>query len=200
MKFLKNILVAAMLAVGCTLPAMADQFDLYGGTDTRVVAALHVTAQGSNNTATTPMFGLNGIATLQIWFGPDNASGTGAFTVQTSPDNTNWSTMTSCCVSTVYTNTYTNNIYAAAVTTAYTNLLHGSSVLTPTAATAGFATPYIVPLLLTNTGVFQLTNAANAEVAFEVVDQPKYIRLAVTTGGTGTNSAFGAVLRGHKIY
>lgn len=199
MKFLKQILIGAVIALGLVAPVKADVFDLYGGTDTRVVAALHVNAQGSNNTVTTPMIGLTGIASLQIWFGPDNTAGVGNFTVQTSPDNTNWSTMTSCCISTVFTNTYTNSYYPALITTPITNLLHGSTVTVPVATTAGFATSYIVPLPLTNTGVFQLTNAANAEVAFDAADQPRYVRLAVTTAGTGTNFSFGAVLRAKKI-
>jgi len=92
---------------------------------------------------------------------------------------------------------YTNSSLGSATNIYATNpyFLPGT-ITTPTAATAGFATRYLDPTLLTTTGAITLTGKSQSVVGFNVGDAPRYLYVVYTVGGSVTNWVIGATLTG----
>lgn len=121
--------------------------------------------------------------------------------VQTGADQTNWITLTNCVVITTNTSAILTNFYYGATNLLATNaVLVPGNITTPTAATAGFATPYLAPFLFTNSASFAMTSGQDYLIGFNVDDASRYIRIIWTTGGqTITNVSFSAQFFGMPI-
>lgn len=194
-KILAGVMLVIALVLTLALPAMANENDLYGGTITR---SLGTVSQGAKNTtstnALTDCANMTGIGKVIVWSGPDNSTSSNIFTLLTSKDGTNYQAVSNAFVSPATAFTNVNPYFATPITNAFTNLLHGSSITTAAAATAGFAGPYLVPPIFTNTATVTIVNGGQAEIAFPIDDNFRYYALKSVTGNTGTNFAFGGLI------
>ena len=141
--------------------------------------------------------GFIGSAFIDVWAVTNNGTNTVTVTPQTSQDTTNWTSLTNYAISTTNTLTYyTNTAYSGNVTGALlaTNMdVYPFTTTTPTASTAGFATPYPLPQPFTNTGYFtpvlngpgaNVTNGMTRIGIANVADLSHYFRLVITNSGT----------------
>jgi hypothetical protein len=198
MKFLKNICLAALLGVAAvvsTLPAMAQNGLDYFYTPRTVflIYPTNLTTSGSNFVIDTSGY----IGTAKIDFigivPPNGSTNVMSVTLASSPDWTNWTSVSNYALAVSNNIIYTNTVYAANLfATNFINL--PGTITTPTASSAGFATAYLNPALETNAaGPITITpTAANAGAAVTIgVDMGslsgRYLRAAVTVGGTTTN-------------
>ena len=202
MKPFQTILVgaAATAALGITSLAIAQGLgsDEFGAVTTRLLAAWETTTNTLIVTnSSTDLNNMTGIGKITLNFASDNSAGVGAFVVQSSADTTNWATLGNVALGVSTAITKTNSLAAGgSITNIYTNFLSGTGVTTPTASTAGFATPYIPALLFTNTASVSITNAGVATLGFIINDANRYLRLKVTCSGTFTNSGWTADITG----
>lgn len=209
MKFLKNlvafvaIVFTLMLA---TLPAKAQSgFDVWGGTRTLVLQA------PTNIQYQTSVFGATNLGVDMKWFTGigkidiscgTNAPGTAVGGIQVSADMTNWAALANYGIANPTSIPWTNRYYLGPVLgtnvfgTNYFNL-PGTNT-TPSAATAGFATTYMLPAPMTNTAATVTLAAGNAVTTLfaNLDDQPRYWRFFVNVGGTGTNVTVSATVTG----
>lgn len=196
-----GLMVAAMFACCVASFAQGNGSDEFAGVITRLLAV-----NSFNNTAVTnapqtvDLLDMVGIAKIDVFSAPDNVAGTEIIKIQTSPDTTNWSTMGSCAINSGNAISRTNFYYGSTgIANTFTNL-NPQAVTTPTASSAGFATVYSPALVYTNTALWTNTGPAVVEFGFKIADQPRYARVVVTAGGSGTNFAFGAAVTGTPKY
>lgn len=200
MKF-KNILAVGLLACFAAVRAHA-QADTFAAPRTLVLLEQSSAAASTSNANYADIHGFVGVAKIDMATLPDNAAGTMAVTVQTSSDTTNWSTLgnvafavSNSVKSTNFvitwsggTNVYATNVYNLAGT-----------VTTPTANSAGFATPYLGSIpSFSSSAIFTNTGPVLTTIGFIPNDANPYIRFYIIKGGTGTNYAFSATLTGFK--
>lgn len=197
---IKNIFLAVVAAVVGCLSAQAQTYDIFSATRTYVI----VPPQN---------FGVNGGTGLYTNTAVDHVKldgrvkidfltltnsgttgGTLTASVYTSPDNTNWTALANYAIITgPTTETITNSFYPGTNTCANSVMIPGT-VTYPTAATFGSATPYLAPLPFTNTAAITLNGKPNVQIGFNIMDQPRYINIIYTAGGTVTNFTGGALL------
>ena len=119
-------------------------------------------------------------------------------TLETSLDTTNASAVT-YALATGKTVNITNWYYGGTnLYVANTYNLPGT-VTTPSAATAGFATPYLLPAPFTNTAAITISaNTTNGicSVGVDTDSLKRYIRIYFTPGGAATNTSVGAIMVG----
>ena len=138
--------------------------------------------------------GFGGIAKLDITCIPLTTGTITTLNLQGSSDLTNWTSYTTCAAATAATVIYTNTAFGGVITATNTENKAGT-LTTPTAFTAGFATPFLNPALFTNTeSALILTTNAVTTIGFNVDDQARYIRLVYSNTGAATNTAVSAVL------
>jgi len=124
-----------------------------------------------------------------------------AANVQTSPDLVSWTSLQnyallSRATAVIYTNLYygTNGLTA----TNYYNL--PGAIVTPTAATAGWATPYLdnsTPY--TNTGAITMAGEGVYTIGFQADDQQRFLRVWYLPSGNATNNNVAAVMTGRTL-
>ena len=189
-----------LIALGIILAAStaSAQFDMFGTPRTIVVSP------GHNFDGTTGLLYTNGpvdirlmtgVAALNI-FSPTNTGATGGTLTATlygSQDQTNMSAVT-YALATYTSVSYTNYWYNTngLIATDYYQL--AGSITTPTASSAGWATPYLVPAPFTNTGAITLSAANPTMVGFVADDAPRYLYIVYTAAGSKTNFTVGATL------
>lgn len=185
-----------LILVGLSLPSARAQgvngFDFYSVPRFITWSPTMLTNHSGTLTASNApvdLHGFDGVASVFLTTSnyAGNA-GTPAFCARLfgSQDNTNWFLMTNCSYATAATYNITNKIGGVVATNQY--LLPGT-VTTPTAATAGFASPYLVPQPFTNAGVI-LTNVSGGSglIGWSVQDGPRYVQVQYIV--TGTDVAF----------
>lgn len=191
--------VAGFLAIAATLIALpaAAQFDAYSATRTVVLTVpqnLTVLAANGLTTNTVDCAPLFGVAKIDILCNTNvgNSSGTLTATLYGSADSTNYVALANYAIQqTPYALNITNAYWSTNCVTTDTLMLPGT-VTTPTAATAGFPTTYLVPTLYTNTAAITLvssgTTTHNTIVGVKLFDQLRYLHIVyLATGGTVTN-------------
>lgn len=192
MKFLKLILVAGLLAVGFTASA---QFDYFAAPRTIQLPAQLITATSSNQVI--DIHGFQGTAKIDLFAFTNSGNSALTFLPLSSPDRTNW-TIVPYALATLYTNIVTNNNYGTALPIATNYYNYAGVKTTPTAATAGFATPYIAQAAFTNIAATTLTTNV-VTIGFQVPDAGRYLQLLWTvTGGSNPTNTVGAAFTGRK--
>ena len=187
------MMVAA--AIGLATSALAQGgFDLYVlDKDVQLYAVTALTT-GSNNGAPIDVSGkFIGSAYVDLLCMTNYGGGVISVQPQTSPDLTNWTALPnysiSSSVSTLFTNIYYSGTTNGALVVTNTDLFP-FTVTTPTAATAGFGTPYPLPNPYTNTGTFTPTYGVKTRIGIQsAADLPRYFRLAITISGTNVVGA-----------
>ena len=123
-------------------------------------------------------------------------------TLQTCNDPTNglaWSAIPNYAIAIPTSLSYTNYAWGSNVVT-QTMQVPGT-ITTPTATSAGWTTPYVVPALFTNTGAITPYYNNYTVVSFLADDAKNYLHVVWTqSGGVGaTNVTVGAILIGNGI-
>lgn len=201
MKFTKNILTVLAVLFLCTSAFAQRGFDTFSVARWLVVApptlfsgatALNL---GTNNWV--DIRSLSGIATINLFCRTNTGDSALTITVQTSNDQTNLSTLANVALAIPATVNYTNRYYGGTnVIAANVFNLYGS-VVTPTASTSGFATPYINPAAVPYTNTISATTPSYntfSTYSVNIADAPSYIRLIVIPSGATTNFDIGAIL------
>jgi hypothetical protein len=129
---------------------------------------------------------LTGIAKVDL-FCKTNAAGGVTCNLETSADTTNWVAVANYALASATSVIYTNTYYGTNNLTATNIFLLPGTVSTPTAATAGWATPYLLPAPYTNSGTITMSGNQAVEVGFKIDDQLRYIRTRWTFSGAATN-------------
>lgn len=209
MKFIKNIFKLAalgMLFASCALPAMAQRgwdlfsvprYFVYGPTNLKVATAVYSNAPID----LLPMTGIgNLLITCQTNTGSNGMICTA--TIYTSTDATNWTSVSNFALITnntslIFTNTTYGGFNAGSLTNTNTVLLPGT-VTTPNAASAGFATSYLAPILFTNAaGAISMQISGETLIGLNLDNLGRYLSVAFTPTGTTTNETVGFVLQGY---
>jgi hypothetical protein len=196
-KLVVKLAVVAAIAGACITAKAQGDFDFYALN--KEVVLIQITnyafsAAPSTITTNTNTIDLGGgrfigSAYVNIWCTTNASTNTLTFIPQTSPDLTNWTSVT-YAIATITTNTYTNTLYSGNTTGALLSTnseVNPFTVVTPVAVTAGFATPYSLPTPFTNTGAFTPNFLAENRLGIQnVADLNRYFRLLSV--GTGTNA------------
>lgn len=203
--------IVALAACIATVAQAQLGFDAYSASREIIVTApinLNVVTAGPNGLYTNGAVDLSpliGNVKLDINVNTNVATATGTLTVSLygSADATNWTAIANYAIQqTPYSLSITNMGFANSTNLVVTDsFLMPGTVTTPTAATAGFATPYLLPTPYTNTAAITLVSSGtvtgNTMVGLRVKDQPRYLRLLyLATSGTTTNFTVGATLTG----
>ena len=204
MKFNQWILGVAAVGVMLVQSARAQiGFDTYAATRTYVLAApQNIGVNGGVGLVTNgPVDHIKFTGTVKLDLltvtNTGTTGGTLTATIYTSPDQTNLTALANYALTTSPTTDNITNYYYGG-----TNLVASNSVLmpntptTPTAWSAGYATPYPAPTLFTNTGAITLTGNKTVQVGIRILDQPRYLYVVYTAGGTVTNFTTSALITG----
>ena len=205
MKNLKRLLgavgaVAMIVLVGMiSMKAEAQVgFDPYNGMRTVILDDPRVIIGGGNASVTNGIVQdlrqFTGVAKVDV-FAKTNGAGACTVTLYTSPDQATWTALGNISLATRTTVIQTNYYYGTNGLTA-TNVYNlAGAITTPTASTAGFATPYVdnsTPF--TNSGAITLNMGRITTLAFNVDDAQRYLQVTYAPSGSLTNVVLGAVL------
>lgn len=203
MKF--NIRRFLMAALPCAIPLILclsafaqNGFDFFALPRVEVVTGNQKLITATTNTSVAKLadvHGFEGVARLDIFSCTNGLSGACTAVLLTSPDAQNWSLVPYGML--VPTSLWLTNLYYGTNGFVVTNswLLPGT-VTTPTAATAGWATPYLgsVPSL-TNLAAIALTNG-EVSVGINSGALQRYLTIGYTMDANSTNIAVGAIITG----
>ena len=121
-----------------------------------------------------------------------NGGGTMTFTVQSSPDNTNWTSVANfALVNSLTQQIITNTFYGSTNLYVTNQYLNPYTLTTPNAATAGFFTQYPVYNPFTNAaGAVTVTASGSYIVGINLTDSQRYLHVIWTPTGAATNDSF----------
>ena len=198
MKKILGILTMVALLAGSAF-AQGISFDTFAATRTIVLDSPHVitvTAVALVTNTIADTHSMSGIAKIDFTCITNTVGGTLTVNVQGSQDQTNWTTLANVAYATATSITYTNTSYGNGSNLNATTVFNLPGVtVNPNAQTAGWATPWLNPALLTNTpSAFALTPNGVYTIGYNIDDAARYLRLVYTPGGTATNITVSAVL------
>jgi hypothetical protein len=200
MKFIQKIL-AAIAGLALATSAFA-QLDTFG--PTRSIIILSPTnlsgsaATGSVTNGVIDTHGFDGIATIDLLM-VTNSAGTLTAQIEGATDCTNWTAFSSYALATSTTIIVTNGYYGSTNLTATNVYLLPGVITTPTASTAGWATPFLNPALFTNTAAVTMVSGGYYKIGYNVADAPRYLHIVWTAKGTSvTNVWIGALFTGRR--
>jgi hypothetical protein len=200
-KFLIGLVAVAALSISSALA----QNDVFSTVRSLPVGSPTVLAIGGTPATNGPVdiVGFIGRGDLLITsFTNGTGGGTLTATVESSPDNTNWTQVANFALiksttAVSYTNTYYGSYTNLVVTD---NFLLPGTITTPTASSSGFATPYLSPVLFTNAaGAVSIAGNGNYVIGLNLTDSQRYLH--VIWGGSATNGTciVNAVLQGYRF-
>jgi hypothetical protein len=210
MKFNK-ILCTALAAIALTVaPAALAQFDTFRSTAGVVLAAPGplIPSAGVNNYTNgwVDLVGYAGTGDITI-ISSTNAGGTLTVTLENTADTNTPAQLANFALIKAETTALITNLYYTTNYVVQDSFLLPYSATTPTAATAGFATPYpnyiSGQLAFTNVaGAITITRADIYKVGINLTDSQRYIRAIWTATGAATNgqTVVGAVLNGNRAF
>lgn len=197
MKRFKRFSVIGACLIGFAISASAQiGFDSYWISRTVILApAQNITGGTAGNITNQPVDirVFNGVARLDISGFTNTYGGTMTATLQSSIDTTNWTTLSNYYATASTSVVYTNNYYGGTNLFATNTWLLTGTYTTPTASTAGFATPYMAPMGATN-GPNLTVSSGNYVIGLNADSQQRYLRVIFTPGGTATNWSGSVVL------
>ena len=198
MKFNKYIISAVAAAAACIAITASAQVN---GTFREFSPA--VIATPGPLAAAAPILATNGPVDILGYYGTGeidivsstNAGGALTVTVETSPDSTNWTGLSNFGLVNSTTAVAYTNLYYGTNLIVTDNYLYPFTITTPTAATAGYSTPYLAELPFTNTGAITITAKGTYRVIINnIQDANRYFYIVYTPSGTATNITVGANL------
>jgi hypothetical protein len=177
-------------------------------TRTIVVQAPIALSGATSTNATVDLLGFTGVVKVDLSVctngaasGTGNAAGAGTLTatILQSKDTNTW-TLTPYALATQSAISYTNNALAQGTNASFpTTYLQPGTWTVPTAGTAGFATPYLLPTPMTNTAVVTFTGSGVKEVEFNANDANRYLQVAwAATLDKTTNAVVTVTLSGYR--
>jgi hypothetical protein len=196
MKF--NKFIIGLGAVLLAASVSAQTFDVFSATRTYVLSAPKNFGAATGAVTNGPVDHIKLLGRVKVDFmaQTNTAGGTLSATVYTSPDQTNLTALANyAIISAATTDSLTNLYYGTNGLVANNSVLFPGTMTTPTTS-SGFVTPYLATLPFTNSGAITLIGAGNTEIGFNITDQPRYIYVVYTPGGTATNITAGAILTG----
>lgn len=193
MKFTSKILSVALLALACVGVQAQNGFDYFSIPRAATLAPVTITTTNVVSTLPIDIRPMMGTARLDM-FAVTNGDAITA-TIQTSDDLTNWVSISAYALATSTTIKYTNTAYGSTMVGTNTYLLPGS-IVTPVAATAGFATPYMSPAQFTNTTAVTMGLTGLYSVGIPIDDCKRYLRVTWTPGASATSTTVGGLLIG----
>ena len=200
MKFTK-ILPAAIAGL-CLAASAYAQIDTFGTTRSFVLTSPTAMTQAAPLLTNGPIdtHGFDGIANVDL---ATLTNGTGApvLTAQlyTSPDQTNLTALANYALAVSSSITITNLMYGSTNLTCTQTALYPGTTTTPTAATAGWATPYLAPALFTNTGAATVSTKGFYRIGYNVGDAARYLYIVWNVGsGTVSNATVSALFTGRR--
>jgi hypothetical protein len=188
-------LAAIGLLTFCLAPVAQAQlgFDTYS-----TVRALPIgtpqflfNATGPVTNGPVDIIGFYGRSDLLVTCGT-NGGGTLTLTVQSSSDSTNWTSIANfALINSTTAQAFTNTYYGSTNLIVTNNYVLPYTVTTPTAASAGFFTPYPAYIPFTNAaGAITVTAAGTYIVGINLTDNPRYLHVIWTPTGAATNNTF----------
>ena len=196
---LKKLSLIGVALLACVSGAFAQSgFDYFQAPRTIVITPPKLFT-GSTIWSNVPvdLHGSVGVAKVDIGILTNGAAGALDIKAYSSPDLTNWTIIGSCSVvSNTTAFAITNNTYASTLQTTNT-YEYPFLAITPTASSAGFATPYTFPYPFTNSFTIDAKAGGSFEVGFQAADVNRYFSLQYAGASTGTNfvSAFLTIRR-----
>lgn len=202
MKNLFKFTLAISSIAGFCLTASAQRgFDYFFVPGSLVLPANNFSAgTGSITNGPYDVRTFDGIAKVDLFCYTNSVTAGGTMTAQLfgSDDTTNKTALSGIAfVNGTTAVNYTNGYYGGTNLIATNSYLLPGTITTPTAATAGFATPYLTELPFTNSGAITIPTGWS-EMGFSISDAKRYIYIVWTPGGTVTNFTAGGVLTGAK--
>ena len=137
-----------------------------------------------------------GVVKVDI-FSCTNTAGVVTATLETSDDTTTWRAIANYALATATTLLYTNANYPTNQVVGTNTILLPGTATTPTAGTAGWATPYVVPAPFTNSAALTLATGIYS-VGIDTEGVGRYLHVVWTPSGSTTNTSVGAVLTGRS--
>ena len=186
MKTLKNLTIAAVF--GLFAVTAQAQLDTFGGA--RTILALPpqvITAVVSN---VVDVHSYDGVAKIDLISATRDAANVTTFTLAGSATRTgSYTTIATFALGVPNTLTLTNTAAGGA-----TNYLYLAGTLTtPTAATAGWASQYLVPSAFTTSGSIALTGCTNGVLGFNIADVPRYLSITATPTMSTSNTVMAII-------
>lgn len=188
------LLAVASLSLAVTCYGQGRGYDVFGALRTIQLGTpvtLTAVANGATN-APIDTHGFDGVALIQI-LSLTNATTPGAVTAQlfTSDDTTNWTALANYAVGTATSENITNKMSGNGTVIATQTTIYPGTVTTPTASSAGWATPYLLPAQFTNSGSVSILAKGAYTVGYNVSDAKRYLEIVysgsnVTAGATFT--------------
>lgn len=190
------LLVALMLALA--MPARAQNgFNIFEEPRTLVLQTptILTVADAPRTTMPFDLSDFDGIGTVYIVCMTNNPTGTLTVALEDSTLGTNNFAAISNCAYASSTTFIGSNTFLTNLKSSNTYMMPGT-IVTPTASTAGFSTPYLLGAPFTNTvSALSLTASPGVfAIGFNVPSVRRYLRMTFTTGGTATNITVSAVL------
>lgn len=189
MKSFKQIALGfALCFVAVLLMAAGFGFDFFGDSKVNTIAMVPPQGvnAGSSSNFCVDVRGLTGTAKIDLVTLTNGACSAATLQIYTSPDRTNWTALANWANATSNSIILTNNNYAGAQLATNIFMIPGT-ITTPTASTAGYATPYVLPAPFTNTGAITLTTGLQT-IGIQIADQTRYIQLFYLFTGASTNT------------
>lgn len=204
MKFTKNIIVLAAvcaLAFCSTARAQNDAFNTVRTANIGSVSAIGIGGTPLTN-GPVDIVGYMGRGNVLITTFTNGTGGGNLYAaVETSPDSTNWTQLANyALISSTTAVTYTNTYYGSTTNLVVSdNFLLPGTITTPAAASGGFSTPYLSPLLFTNTGTANVSKNGNYIIGINLTDSARYLHVVWTGSATNGNTFVNAVLQGYRV-
>lgn len=202
MKFNK-IILTALAVVSLALSAFSqndrDIFNTVRGVQIAVPATLAANATVTTNGPIDILgYGGRGVVIANT---ASNQSGTLTLTLQTSSDTTNWSNLANfALINSTTSVSYTNLLYGGTNLVVTDKYLLPFTPTYPNASTAGYATPYPLPNLFTNTAAVSVSASGTYVIGVNLTDCPRYLQAVWTAGNTNATSVVSAQLFGSRFF
>ena len=200
---LNNILsfvVAGALAIfGCAPVYAQRSFDTFFAARTLNLGVN--TLNGASNSLTNGPIDIrmfDGISKIDIISDTNTPTTGGTLTVQffTSTDTTNLVALSSYALGSALAINYTNRSYATSTQVGTNNWILPGTLITPSLPLAGFASQYLYPAQMTNSGSISIATPGVKSIGFNAGDALRYLYVVYSTGGSVTNFTAGAVMTG----
>ena len=181
-----TLTITAALSLFAVGSLMAQ--DVFAGS--RTILALPpqvITAVVSN---VVDVHGYDGVAKIDLISATRDAANVTTFTLAGSATRTGtYATIATFALGVPTTVPLTNTASGGATNYIY----YAGTVTTPTAATAGWATPYLVPSAFTSSGSIALTGCTNGVLGFSIPDVPRYLSITATPTMSTSNTVMAII-------
>jgi hypothetical protein len=208
MKFLKTSILAAVLAATVCVQSAYAQIDYWGQTRSLVLAPPTLIASTSILVTNSPVDvkDLGGVARVDFSLYTNSACAVKALLYHSANPTNGWVALTNYASATSLAETITNYyLFALAGTNnsvgdyVTNNWNIPGTITVPTAYTAGWATPYVLPAPFTNQNAVTLNGQTITSIGLPIDDALRYLMVVWQTSGTATNAEVSANLIARRL-